>query len=43
MLLGMSLRDKRYGALKVVKSASHYAESAQDEIKILKQVILVVV
>eukprot|EP00118_Oscarella_pearsei_P003043 m.12699 g.12699 ORF g.12699 m.12699 type:complete len:519 (+) comp24237_c0_seq1:24-1580(+) len=36
--LSWDVREKRYGALKVVKSASHYSESAQDEIKILKEV-----
>ena len=30
------LNGKRYVALKVVKSASHYTETALDEIKLLK-------
>lgn len=32
------LIDKRYVALKIVKSASHFTETAKDEIKILKAV-----
>ncbi|XP_066589980.1 SRSF protein kinase 3-like isoform X2 [Prorops nasuta] len=32
------LQDKRYVALKVVKSASHFTETALDEIKLLKDV-----
>jgi serine/threonine protein kinase len=31
-------RGKRYGALKVVKSASHYTETALDEVKLLTRV-----
>ena len=30
------LKDKKFVALKVVKSASHYTETALDEIKLLK-------
>ena len=29
-------RDKKFVALKVVKSAAHYTETALDEIKLLK-------
>ena len=36
------LNGKRYVALKVVKSASHYTETALDEIKLLKCVSSVV-
>lgn len=32
------LEDKRYVAIKIVKSAPHFAETAKDEIKILKSV-----
>lgn len=32
------LEDKRFVALKVVKSAQHFTETALDEIKILKSV-----
>uniref|UniRef100_A0A1B0GNN4 non-specific serine/threonine protein kinase n=1 Tax=Phlebotomus papatasi TaxID=29031 RepID=A0A1B0GNN4_PHLPP len=32
------LKDKRYVALKIVKSAPHFTETAKDEIKILKAV-----
>lgn len=32
------LQDKRFAALKVVKSASHFTETALDEIKLLKDV-----
>lgn len=32
------LEDKRYVALKIVKSAAHFTETARDEIKILKSV-----
>lgn len=32
------LEDKRYVALKIVKSAQHFTETAKDEIKILKSV-----
>jgi len=32
------LQDKRFVALKVVKSASHFTETAMDEIKLLKDV-----
>lgn len=32
------LEDKRYVALKIVKSASHFTETAKDEIKILRAV-----
>lgn len=31
-------RDKRFVAMKVVKSAEHYTETALDEIKLLKSV-----
>ena len=30
------MKDKKFVALKVVKSASHYTETALDEIKLLK-------
>jgi len=33
-----SRRASRYAALKVVKSAKHYTETALDEIKLLKSV-----
>lgn len=32
------LQDKRFVALKIVKSASHFTETALDEIKLLKDV-----
>lgn len=32
------LREKRFVAMKVVKSAEHYTETALDEIKLLKSV-----
>ncbi|XP_033114550.1 SRSF protein kinase 3-like isoform X2 [Anneissia japonica] len=34
--LAWDLKDRRYVALKVVKSAAHYTETAVDEIKLLK-------
>lgn len=33
-----SIQDKRFVALKIVKSASHFTETALDEIKLLKDV-----
>ncbi len=36
--LGFAFSDKRFVALKCVKSASHYTETAIDEIKLLKSV-----
>lgn len=36
MWLCWDLKDKKFVALKVVKSASHYTETALDEIKLLK-------
>ena len=40
LLFSVSLisRDERYVALKIVKSASHYTETAMDEIQLLKRV-----
>lgn len=32
----LTFRGKRFVALKVVKSATHYAETALDEIKLLR-------
>jgi len=37
-LSSLSLRGKRFVAMKVVKSAEHYTETALDEIKLLKSV-----
>ena len=34
----LSSRDKRFVALKIVKSASHYTETAIDEMKLLRTV-----
>ena len=34
----LSTRDKRFVALKIVKSASHYTETAIDEMKLLRTV-----
>lgn len=34
----VSIRGKRFVAMKVVKSAEHYTETALDEIKLLKSV-----
>ena len=33
-------RERRYVALKIVKSASHYTETALDEKKLLEKVIM---
>ena len=37
----LNFRDKKFVALKVVKSASHYTETAIDEIRLLKCVSLI--
>jgi serine/threonine-protein kinase SRPK3 len=37
-MFSYSLSENRYSALKVVKSATRYAEAARDEIKLLSQV-----
>jgi serine/threonine protein kinase len=36
--LSWNTRDERYVALKIVKSAAHYTETAMDEIQLLKRV-----
>lgn len=38
LILCVFFRDKRFVAMKVVKSAEHYTETALDEIKLLKSV-----
>ena len=35
----LPVRDRRFVALKIVKSASHYTETAIDEMKLLRTVI----
>ena len=37
-LLCRNIRERRYVALKIVKSASHYTETALDEKKLLEKV-----
>ena len=38
MTLFYYFRDRRFVALKIVKSASHYTETAIDEMKLLRTV-----
>lgn len=38
-ITNVSTRENRHSALKVVKSASRYAETARDEIKLLRKVM----
>lgn len=39
IFLCINVRERRYVALKIVKSASHYTETALDEKKLLEKVI----
>ena len=43
LIFSFSSSDKKFVALKVVKSAAHYTETALDEIKLLKCVSSVLV
>ena len=43
LIFSFSFSDKKFVALKVVKSAAHYTETALDEIKLLKCVSSVLV
>ena len=41
MFMTLFFREKRFVAMKVVKSAEHYTETALDEIKLLRSVSLI--
>ena len=43
LVLFFLLRNEKFVAIKIVKSAEQYKEAAEDEIKILKHVMLLII